>query len=433
MQNRKLGDWIAVAVSVIVQVPLAIFLGHYYDQTIFLQTGYLVNEGLNPYQPNLISIFGNVHLNGVNNVIGYPPIWPCILGLIYHLTYNLSANVFLYNFATKIPIIASNIVLAYVTKQFMTKQNMPKRTVDAAWFILLFNPFTLLTTAAWGQIDTFIALLCVSAIYLLSLDSTEKSALLLAFSVVLKPISFALLGLPFFLPTKTRRNRVLVVLIVAGVVVLGVLPAYFLGWRLPLSPDNASSFFSMAGGLSLFSAVEPLTGSAVLPAGLASLGYLWIPALILGYYLLYRHPPKDTYELFRSAVFLLLVFFLTRTWVSEPNLNLLLPFLLIIYGYGKIGGRLLHLAWILPLLFVFFNYAFPQLFFLVYPPVISELGIVDLQFGAVRFAARFAVSALWFIVAVKLLFEAMKRNTARSQCLDCLCDFAKDRGFCERR
>jgi hypothetical protein len=87
---------------------LAIFLGHYYDQTIFLQTGYLVASGLNPYQPHVVAVFANPYLNGVSNVIGYPPPWTFLLGLIYKLTYAVTPNIFLYNFATKIPIITTH-------------------------------------------------------------------------------------------------------------------------------------------------------------------------------------------------------------------------------------------------------------------------------------------------------------------------------------
>jgi hypothetical protein len=68
------------------------------------------------------------------------------------------------------------------------------------------------------------------------------------------------------------------------------------------------------------------------------------------------------------------------------------------------------------LVFIFLNNAFPQLLFLVYPPVISELGIIDLQFGATRFAARFAVSVLWYIMAVKVLLIIMKRNNGGPCC-----------------
>ena len=61
---------------------------------------------------------------------------------------------------------------------------------------LLFNPFTLLTTTAWGEFDTLIALLCVSSFYFLSQGKAVASSVLLSLSFVLKPISLPLLGLP---------------------------------------------------------------------------------------------------------------------------------------------------------------------------------------------------------------------------------------------
>jgi hypothetical protein len=73
-------DFLLVSLSVLMQVPLAVYLGHYYDQTIFLQTGYLVSSGLNPYQGHLITVFSNPYLTGTNNIIGYPPPWTFLLG-----------------------------------------------------------------------------------------------------------------------------------------------------------------------------------------------------------------------------------------------------------------------------------------------------------------------------------------------------------------
>jgi len=149
-----------VILSVLVQVPLAIFLGHYYDQRSFLDAGYLVSAGLNPYKSHLITVFtSNSALMGPNPIIGYPPLWPLLLGLIYRLTFNITPNLLLYNFATKIPIIATNIGLAYVTAAVLRRTGASNQKVRAAFLFLLFNPFTLLTTAAWGEYDTLIALL----------------------------------------------------------------------------------------------------------------------------------------------------------------------------------------------------------------------------------------------------------------------------------
>ncbi|HEX7482633.1 MAG TPA: hypothetical protein VF350_04115, partial [Candidatus Bathyarchaeia archaeon] len=115
-----------------------------------------------------------------------------LLGAIYRVTYNLTPDIFLYNFAIKIPVIASNIALAYVTKNMMQRLNMPPKSVQFARLILLFNPFSLLTTAAWGEFDTLIALLCLVSFYFL------RSSMLLALSIVLKPISLPLIRLPLF-------------------------------------------------------------------------------------------------------------------------------------------------------------------------------------------------------------------------------------------
>jgi hypothetical protein len=408
-------DILLVFASVLVQLPLAVFLGHYYDQRIFLETGYLVNSGLNPYQPHPITVFSNPHLAGLNPVVGYPPPWPLLLGLIYRLTYNFTPNLFLYNFASKIPIIIGNIALAYATKTIMQHQNMSPQTVRFAWLFLLFNPFTLLTTTAWGQFDTLTAVLCVAALYLLSKGMTAKSTLLLAVSFVLKPISFPLLGLPllYSAPKNRRKNLVALLIIAVTVLMLWFLPFYAAGWAMPSSSANVTSYFRMAGGMTLFSVIDVFWRTADLPSGLWFLGYLWIPALTAGYIWVYRNPPKTMIALAKCAVVLLLLFFLSRTWLSEQNINLLLPFLLILMGSGTISSRTFHLAWIIPLVFLLLNASVPQLLFLVYPPIIPLKEAFDAAFGTTRLAARFAVTILWFIFASSVLYKIMSNNNCR--------------------
>ena len=199
---------------------------------------------------------------------------------------------------------------------------------------------------------------------LLSKGLAGKATILLSLSFVLKPISLPLLGLPLFAPLKNRKKSLVAFLIIVSIfLLLAFLPFYLLGWVLPASSNQVTSYFRMAGGLTLFSVVELIKNTAILPIGLEFLGYLWVPALILGYIWVYLNPPKNTCEFITGAILLLLIFFLTRSWVSEPNLNLFLPLFLILLGYGKISDRLFHLSWILPLVFIFLNYSFPQLFF----------------------------------------------------------------------
>jgi hypothetical protein len=403
IRQRLSSDFLLVILCVLIQLPLAIFLGHYYDQRIFLDTGYLVSAGLNPYQPHQITVFSNPDLIGTNPIIGYPPPWPLLLGFIYRLTYNITPNLFLYNFASKIPIIIANIALAYATRAVMQNLKMPPNKIRFAWLFLLFNPFTLLTTTAWGEYDTLIALLCLASIYLLSKGIQKRGTLLLSLSVVLKPISLPLIGLPLASQNRSPKKIAVNLSIIAAVIVsLWFLPLYLLDWIVHIAPDLVTPYFKMAGGITLFNIVELFQPTETLPVGFEFLGYLWIVALLVGYFFVYRHPPKTTEGLVEAAVGLLLLFFLTRSWLSEPNLNLLFPLMLILFGFGKISKKTIHLLWIIPFGFLFLNYAAPQLFFLVDPAVTSQIAAFNLQWGIWRVLARFGLTVLWFMFAIKI-------------------------------
>jgi Gpi18-like mannosyltransferase len=407
-------EFLIVILSISIQVPLAIFLGHYYDQRSFLDTGYLVGSGLNPYQPYNITVFLNPDMIGINPIIGYPPLWPLLLGAIYRLTYNLTPNLFLYTFAIKIPVIISNIALAYVTKLVMKKLNAPPKQVRFAWLFLLFNPFTLLTTTAWGEFDTLIALLCVSSLYLLCKDKIVESSLLLSLSIALKPISLPLIGLPLLFSTSNnrRKNVIYLLILVLTVALLWFFPFHVFQWTLPSSPDLATSYFKMADSMTLFNLVELIQNTALLPMGLEFLGYLWIPALLVGYLVVYRYPPKTLAGLMESAVGLLLIFFLTRTWLSEPNINLIISLALIALASKKLSFRSFHFLWVIPFIFLFLNTALPQLFFLVSPSIIPALAQLDQSIRFWRLLAKFAVVIVWAVFGWNLTVKLLRHKNS---------------------
>jgi Gpi18-like mannosyltransferase len=412
MVNLKHRKVLVACLSVIVQLPLAAFLGHFFDQRIFLQTGYLVGSGLNPYQPHLVNVFPNPYLTGINPIIGYPPLLPLLLGSIYRLTYNLAPNLFFYNFATKLPIIASNIALAYLTERILQKQDA---SPNASWFafvFLLFNPFTLLTTTAWGQFDTFVALLCMASFYLLSKGKTTLSSLLLALGFVLKPISLSLLGLPLLYSTPNNRQKNLIHLsmIIVVTVAFCLLPFYILGWILPVSTNQLTSYFVMAGGMTLFNLLDVFQRTPIMPVGLEFLGYLWIPALGVVYSFIYRHKPKNLTALAQCTTVLLLVFFLFRSWLSEQNINLLFPFLLILLSAHSLSKQSFHLSWVIPFIYLVVNASVVLLLFLVCPAVIPLRDAFDLQFGTARLAIRFAVTVLWYILACSIFYRVVKKS-----------------------
>ena len=91
--------------SIVIQLGLAPWFGHFYDIRIFMATGYLVGTGQSPYAAqNLSAIFNNAFFQGMTS-IGYPPPWPLILGVIYRIFYPAFSNLFIYNLAIKLPII----------------------------------------------------------------------------------------------------------------------------------------------------------------------------------------------------------------------------------------------------------------------------------------------------------------------------------------
>jgi len=402
-------DFLTVLVSVAVQVPLAIFLGHSYDQTTFLDAGYLVSAGLNPYQSHLITVF-SPYLVGVNPIIGDPPLWPLLLGAIYRLSYGIAPNIFLYNFATKIPVIAANLGLAYLTKSLLSRQGASERKIKFAWIFLLFNPFLLLTTAAWGQFDTLIALLCISSMYLLSKGKTKGSAILFAFSAVLKPISLPLIGLPILFTLKQSwRKTVMYILISAAVIAaLWILPFFPLGWTMPSSGTQLASYFTRAGGMTPFSLVELFRDTVTIPTGLELLGYIWIPALILGYYVVYRDPPKTFNELTQKAIGIMLIFFLTYSWLSEPYVNVVIALALLALPFTKINFRNFHFLWVITLVFMIFTTNFFQLFYLVSPQSLVATAIqIEHNVRDWRLIARFLTVVAWqffaWMLAIKIL------------------------------
>ncbi len=360
----------------------------------------------------MITIF-SPHLIGVNPIIGDPPLWPLLLGAIYRLSYNITPNIFLYNFATKLPIIAINISLAYITKNLLKQQGASTKKIEFAWIFLLFNPFVLLTTTAWGQFDALIALLCIVSLYLLSKGMVNKSAVLLSLSVVLKPISFPLLGLPLLFSPKKNWTKIIqyIVITIAIIVSLWILPFYLLGWNLPSSSGQITSYFQRAGGMTPFSLIELFNNTVTLPTGLEFLGYIWIPALLLGYYFVYRDPPKTFNELTQKAIGIMLIFFLTYTWLSEPYLNVVLALALLALPYEKMNFRNFHFLWVIPLIFMIVTTNFVQLFYLISPQsLISTAVNIENNIRFWRLIARFLIVVVWQIFAWRLVIIMLKRK-----------------------
>jgi hypothetical protein len=378
-----------------------------------MATGYLVGSGIDPYQPiELVNVFAHPLLNGSVPRIGYPPPLPLLLGFVYRVSYAMVPNVFFYNFALKIPIIAANVCLAYLVRNILLNLKVATKKAEYAWLFLLFNPFVLMTTSAWGQIDTLVALFTIASLYSLAKDKTKECAFLLAVSIAIKPVALPLAPLPLFYSRRflSRKNFLYSLVFVAVLFTLAIAPFFLLGWRIPIAQGEWNGQFTVAGGLTVFNVAEIIQNSPTIPPTLEFLGFLWIPALLVSYYLISRNRPLSMDDVSSKATGLVLIFFLTRSWLSEPNINLVLALMLIAVGLDKLDKRSLHLTWIVPLVFLVVNAAFPQLFFLVYPSVLTSIAQFDQQFGTARLIARFAIALAWSIIAWRIAIRMMRGN-----------------------
>jgi hypothetical protein len=124
--------------------------------------------------------------------------------------------------------------------------------------------------------------------------------------------------------------------------------------------------------MSLTTLYEMFENTYALPGNWWLLGFFWLPAIITGM-LLIRRGRIGLVDLLKNSLALILIFFLTRTWLSEQNIILILPLVLILVSLGELPKLALSAVWILPLVFTIFNTSPPQLLFPILPEMIPKL------------------------------------------------------------
>jgi hypothetical protein len=156
----------------------------------------------------------------------------------------------------------------------------------------------------------------------------------------------------------------------AGALVLVVAPFLALGWdATPLRYANEQ--LSMAGTMSPATIARLVQDPLVLDGHWWMLGLLWVPALLVAV-LLSRRDDHGLPGLLALATGLTLVFFLTRTWLSEPNVIVVLAPVLLLGLLGRIDRRLFTLLWAIPLAFTVVNVSPLQLLWVVAPGSMHE-------------------------------------------------------------
>lgn len=408
-------DRLLLVSSIIFQVVLALFFGHAYDMRIFMSTGYLVGTGQNPYlAQNLSAVFHNPTFQGITT-IGYPPPWALLLGLVYLFTYKVIPNFLFYNLALKLPIITGNICLAYFVVYILKQSGTPEKISRRAWIFLLFNPFFLFTTSAWGQFDSIVALLSLLSLFLLYEGRQIGPAILLALAISLKPIALPLIPVVYvYLAGRSIQHalRYFAVLTIS-IILFSVAPFVLFRWDPSPILQHWNAHFTVGGGLSFMTFLEFTKWSYLIPGQLWFLGWLWVPALGLATYAL-KPGINGLKDLIKKSAALIMVFYLCRAWLSETNVNLILPFVLILTSINELDRLSLVAVWVLPLLFSFFNTSITQLFFPSMPGLMDKLLSMDVELQTVRYAIRTMIVVLWFAAGWWIVLRCFKREAAQA-------------------
>ena len=396
--------------SIILQILLAYFFGHAYDMRIIMSTGYLVGTGQNPYvAQDLSAVFHNNTFQGITT-LGYPPPWSLVLGLIYLCTYKLLPNFLLYNLATKLPIVAANIYLAYLVVHILNKLGVRKVMAHRAWVFLLFNPFLLLTSSAWGQFDPIMAVLVLLSLFLLSEGQLTGPAIMVALAISLKPTSIPLVPVIFiYLVGRSLKSTLHYFIIFSlAMILFCVIPFLIFKWDPSPILQHWNNQFTVGGGLSFMTFLEYVKGTYLLPGQLWFLGWLWLPAL--GIASLAMLPGiKDFKDLLKKSLALVMVFYLSRSWLSETNLNLILPILLILTCMGEFDRRTLTAFWLIPLVFSFFNTSIAQLFFPSMSGWMDSFLKIFVEYSTIRYAMRTLTVLVWLVAGWWIVWLCFKR------------------------
>ena len=401
-----------LALSVLIQIGLAAVLGHSRDTRLFMTAGYLVGTGHSPYVArDLTAVFHHAGFLSIS-VVGYPPPWPLVAGALYRATYGLTHDLILYNLALKLPVILANVALAYLVAAVLQNLGAPRDAARKTWLLLLFNPFLLYVGAAWGQIDAIATVLTLAALVLLVARRLTLSALVLALAVCFKPIAgpVVLVALVYLAGRSPRRALRYAAVLVAGALVFYAGPFLALGWDTsPLRQLNAH--FIMTGTMSFMTVVRLARDPLLIQGHWWLLGLLWIPALAVAVLAL-RKGVGGFDDLVRKSLALVLVFYLTRAWLAEPNVVLLLPLVLILTVREQLDRRVFTAMWLLPLVFTLFNASPLQLLFVEWPGAMATSVAFVARYGDATMVVRAVLVVAWQVLGWWLVVTCFRRPKA---------------------
>ena len=404
-------DLTVLLFAIILHLTLGIFFGHSYDMRIFMATGYLVSSGQNPYiAQDLSGVFQNSAFQGMTSV-GYPPPWPLLLGILFRIGYAWIPNLFAYNLVIKLPVIAATVGLAYLVADVLRKQSIDEALVRKAWIFMLLCPFILYFGSAWGQFDAIVALLTLYSLIRLDREDLQISAILLSLAIAFKPIAIPifLVAIIYLLGRSVRQAMVYSLWFLLSLILFCLSPFLIFNWDPTPIFQGWNAHFAVGGAMSFMTFYELLRDTYHLPGEWWLLGLAWVPALLIAVYFL-RQGISGRPDLFKKSLGMILIFYLTRTWLSEPNIMLILPLALILTITGNLNKLAFHFLWITPLIFTIFNGSPPQLLAINFPHTMERIINLQENFRTFRLVIRTALIVPWQIAGWWIVLICFRRK-----------------------
>ncbi|HUK78448.1 MAG TPA: hypothetical protein VL117_12775 [Thermoleophilia bacterium] len=435
-----------LALSVGLQLVLALLFGHANDSRVFMATGYLVAHGRDPYVAlNLSRVFHHPGFSVIKSV-GYPPPWPLLTGLLYAGLHAVSGSFLLYNLALKLPVIAADVGLAYLAAAVLQRRGASPAVCRWAWTFLLLNPFLLYVGAAWGEIDAIVALLALAALWALGGATLQRStgrapegsgvslgwrprlqrlvtplgrwrlegsALLLALAVCVKPTALPLLAAAvlWLAGGSFLRAARYAAVCLAGMALFYVAPFFVFGWSRAPFTERLNAHLVLKGSLSFMTVVRLAREPWSMQGHWWLLGLLWLPALALAVLLAGRGDGGFEDLLAKGTAFVLVVF-LTRSWLAEPDVVLVLPLALVLTGLGILERRFLTALWVVPLLFTVFNVSPLQLLWVAWPSASMRLLDDAGRYASFTLDVRAGLVVLWQVTGWWIVVTCLRRRPA---------------------
>jgi len=426
----------------VIRLPFAAFLGHPYDLRIFMAVGWAVAHNVTPYgQYALHEIFLNMphpHLFETFPGIGYPPTWALLCGLMY-LASACTNNIYVYTFALKVPIVLADLVAAYLIYRLLA-WDVGEWKAFKVFRLFLFCPFILSIGVAWGMFDVIpLIFTLLSALYLPK--RWKLSSVLLAVGSTFKQIPLVLIPTYSILSYKRYKSDKIALkyffLSVSVFAAVTLAPMLLFGWSLT-GMFNALSYGAVAtappykgvtsfplGAASPFNifllldAIQPNSNLQVPPV----LSYLWIPACIAAYAYVLRKAENnvDIASIVQYSLLTMLVFFTTRTWVSEPNLIFLFV-LFVMSAHMPVNFlmrarvllkdfdyRSIHAMWILLFCFVMANVPVISFFWIISPWTLNAASaFADGPFGWTRLLVMSCLTFSWLVLGWRQVIRSLR-------------------------